>query len=162
VKFEDSLLGRIRQVWGSQYIIYPGAGVVLENAAGEVLLVQRAYDRRWQFPAGFMEQGESIEDTARRECAEELGIVPQDLACFGIISRADVATMTYPNGDTVHNLGVCFCARRWTGTLHLRDAENIDARFFSPSALPEAIIGASRQMTERFAVYRATGVFQMF
>jgi 8-oxo-dGTP pyrophosphatase MutT (NUDIX family) len=160
--FAETLLGRLRKLWGPGLLIWPSAGVLLENPAGEALLVRRAYDGRWQFPAGFMEPGESIEQTARRECAEELGIAVGDLECFGIISSTDTAVMAYPNGDTIHNMGACFAARRWTGAPKLSDPENNALDFFPLTGLPPNTHRASALMAERYARYRAGGGFQMF
>ena len=57
---------------------------VLSNAAGEVLVAERAEPRgSWQFPQGGIDAGESPEEALRREIFEELG-----LSEFTIISRA--------------------------------------------------------------------------
>ena len=48
---------------------------------GRVILVKQyraPLDRElWEFPAGRLNEGESAEDAARRECEEEIGYVPQ-------------------------------------------------------------------------------------
>ncbi len=51
---------------------------VLENEAGEILLVKRRPDARlgpglWGFPAGHIESGETPEQCAKRELEEEIG-----------------------------------------------------------------------------------------
>ena len=50
---------------------------------GRVILVKQyraPLDRElWEFPAGRLNEGESAEDAARRECEEEIGYVPQRL-----------------------------------------------------------------------------------
>lgn len=160
--FADTLLGRIRKAWGPGLLIWPSAGVVIEDAGGRVLLVQRAYDGRWQFPAGFVEDGEDVEQTARRELAEELGIGVGALACFGIVSSPALTTLAYPNGDTVQNFGVCFCTTTWTGEIRLADAENVGFDFFSLEDLPDGISPVARVVAERYGAYRSGGGFQMF
>lgn len=52
---------------------------VIENAAGEVLLLRRAADAtlgpgKWGFPAGHIEVGESPQACALREMDEEIGL----------------------------------------------------------------------------------------
>ena len=50
------------------------AGAVAQSADGRVLMCKRAIEPRkgfWTLPAGFMEQGESVADAARREAREE-------------------------------------------------------------------------------------------
>ncbi len=50
------------------------AGVVAHDGEGRILICKRAIEPRkgfWTLPAGFMEQGESVEDGAMREAREE-------------------------------------------------------------------------------------------
>lgn len=50
------------------------AGVVATSEDGRVLMCRRAIEPRsgfWTLPAGYMEEGESVEDAARREAYEE-------------------------------------------------------------------------------------------
>ena len=58
---------------------------------GRVIIVKQyraPLDREtWEFPAGRLNEGESAEDAARRECEEEIGYVPQ---------RVDRLTRLYP------------------------------------------------------------------
>jgi 8-oxo-dGTP diphosphatase len=55
-----------------------GAAAVIFDDRGRVLLVKENYDRqRWSLPGGAVEPGESDEDAAVREAAEEAGIVVQ-------------------------------------------------------------------------------------
>jgi ADP-ribose pyrophosphatase len=50
------------------------------EADGRVVIVRQyraPLDRElWEFPAGRLDEGESAEDGARRECEEEIGLVP--------------------------------------------------------------------------------------
>ena len=50
------------------------AGAVAQSGDGRILMCKRAIEPRkgfWTLPAGFMEQGESVADAARREAREE-------------------------------------------------------------------------------------------
>lgn len=50
------------------------AGSVITDPNGQIILARRAIEPRigyWTLPAGYMEEGESVEDAARREAMEE-------------------------------------------------------------------------------------------
>jgi ADP-ribose pyrophosphatase len=72
----------------AEVIRHPGSVVlipVMEN--GEIMLV-RQYRAplglwAWELPAGSLKKGEDIEKAARRECQEELGLVPERLEKLG-------------------------------------------------------------------------------
>lgn len=74
------------------------------DEAWEVLLVHPsgAYNRRapWSIPKGLPEPGEAIEDAARRETAEETGVVPGALVEIGRIryrkSKKDIVAFAGP------------------------------------------------------------------
>ncbi len=52
-----------------------GAASVILDGHGRVLLVRHDYgEHNWEVPGGGAEPGESIEETARREAREELGV----------------------------------------------------------------------------------------
>lgn len=69
----------------------PAAGVILVQGGG-VLLVKRKFDPRagwWCLPAGFMEAGETPEQTAVRELQEETGLIAQLTGLFGVYAGFD-------------------------------------------------------------------------
>jgi 8-oxo-dGTP pyrophosphatase MutT (NUDIX family) len=55
------------------------AGVMFVDDNGHVLLLRRSDTGEWAFPGGELEDGESEEDAARRECEEETGQRPGEL-----------------------------------------------------------------------------------
>ena len=67
-----------------------GAGVLLRDPIGRVLLVEPTYKRDWEIPGGLVEQGESPREAAHRECLEELGIdlAVRDLLCVHHVEGA--------------------------------------------------------------------------
>ncbi len=62
--------------------VVPGAGGLVFNEAGEVLLI-RDRNGYWVFPKGHVETGESPEETAQREVVEETGIEARVTARIG-------------------------------------------------------------------------------
>lgn len=71
----------------------PTNGVILLNEKDEILLVRRKIEPKkgfWDFPGGFIEFGESIEVSVKREIKEELGINLKNIKYF--ISIPDIYT----------------------------------------------------------------------
>jgi len=70
----------------------PVAGAIPVDDQGRVILLRRGFDPRrglWTFPGGFVELGESVEEAARRETAEELGMTIEVQRLVGVYSRAE-------------------------------------------------------------------------
>jgi ADP-ribose pyrophosphatase YjhB (NUDIX family) len=69
----------------------PVAATVLRDArSGAFWLLKRGFDPgagRWTFPGGFVDLGESVEDAARREAREEVGIDITINGLLGVYSR---------------------------------------------------------------------------
>ena len=69
----------------------PAGGVILVEK-GRVLLVKRRWDPRaglWCLPSGFMEAGETPEQSAVRELEEETGVIAQLTGLFGVYAGFD-------------------------------------------------------------------------
>ena len=65
---------------------------MLRAPAGRVLLVRRRWEPRvgsWCLPAGFMEAGETPEQTAVRELHEETGVIAQLTGLLGVYAGFD-------------------------------------------------------------------------
>lgn len=102
--------------------------VIVAVTRGEDILLARA--RRFTRPmfstlAGFIEAGESAEETLHREVQEEVGITVRNLRYFGSQS------WPFPN-----NLMLGFHAEYASGELVLQEDEIAEAGFFHYSALP--------------------------
>jgi 8-oxo-dGTP pyrophosphatase MutT (NUDIX family) len=52
-----------------------------------VLLVKHTYQPHWYLPGGGVKRGETLEEGARREAAEELGAELGDLRLFGVYTN---------------------------------------------------------------------------
>ena len=61
------------------FYINPAASnaAIIENDKGEILLVKRKFDPQkgyWDWPGGFLEINENLEESIKREIKEELGV----------------------------------------------------------------------------------------
>ena len=73
----ESYMGQLRTLAGDQHtLMLLGAGCVVRDEAGRVLLVKRSDNGAWALPAGSMELGETMRECAIREVREETGLVP--------------------------------------------------------------------------------------
>jgi NAD+ diphosphatase len=104
------------------------AVIVLVRKDDEALLARNA---RFPLPfystlAGFVEIGESLEQTVAREIREEAGIEVKDVRYFG--------SQPWP---FPHSLMVGFTARWAGGELRADEREILDARWWRADALPQ-------------------------
>lgn len=122
----------------------PAAGVILVEA-GRVLLVKRRFEPRagtWCLPAGFMESGETPEQTAMRETEEETGLVVATTALFGVYAGFD--------DPRVRAILILYTAERSGGELHPGD-DAIETRFFPLARLPRVLaFTAHRRALQEF------------
>src|SRR3954452_10249770 len=70
----------LRNKLGNEPIILNSAGVIILDPEGKVLLQYRKDTNNWGLPGGYMELGETFEDTAKREIKEGMGIGLSNLA----------------------------------------------------------------------------------
>jgi ADP-ribose pyrophosphatase YjhB (NUDIX family) len=104
----------------------PVAAVIPVDDAGRVILLRRGFEPgqgRWTFPGGFVELGEAVEEAARRETDEELGIAIELGRLVGVYSRADERVVL-----------IVFLARA-LGQPHTTP-EATEIRPFAPAELP--------------------------
>jgi NAD+ diphosphatase len=104
------------------------AVIVLVRRGEEALLARGA---RFPLPfystlAGFVEVGETLEDTVAREIREEVGVEVQNPRYFG--------SQPWP---FPHSLMVGFTADWASGDIHCDPAEIVDAAWFQRDALPQ-------------------------
>jgi ADP-ribose pyrophosphatase YjhB (NUDIX family) len=94
---------------------------------GCALLMRRAMEPsrgRWVFPGGFLEVGETIEEGARREAEEEVGVSIELGSILGAYTRRDAGIVV-----------VVFRARVPEGDPRVGE-EALEVRWFSRSEIP--------------------------
>lgn len=136
----------MRKLVGTRPIIMCGSSVIINNPAGEVLMLHRTDNDTWCFPGGAVELGEKVEDTAAREVFEETGLILDSLNLFGVFSGEDLH-YKYPNGDEVYIVDIVYQSDSYKGEVKLND-EGKDIRFFKINELPERISPPVRPVVE--------------
>ena len=116
----------------------PAAGVLLVQA-GRVLLVKRRWEPRagdWCLPAGFMEAGETPEQTAVRELQEETGLIAQLTGLFGVYAGFD--------DPRVRAVLILYTGLATGGEARAGD-DAIELEWFALDALPDDLAFASHR-----------------
>ena len=138
----------LRAIVGHRPPVVAGAAILILDRAGKVLLHRRSDDGLWSLPGGALEPGESLEEAARREAAEETGLTLGELTLVDVFSGPEFFH-EYPNGDQAFVVGAAFAARDVPGTPVVDGREVTDVRFFPLDALPDDLVGVSRLILER-------------
>ena len=114
--------------------VYVGVPVIIQNSKGEILLEKRNnkviyYPGFWGLPGGMPEYGEKLEDTAKREVKEELGLEIE------IIGRSKNIYEGKPNKECKsHNVDVPYYAKIIKGKPKPKD-ETKDVKWFKSSEI---------------------------
>jgi NAD+ diphosphatase len=119
------------------------AVIVAVERDNRILLARSAHfpERLFSVLAGFVEPGESLEETVLREVREEVGILVKDIRYFG--------SQPWPFPDS---LMLGFTARHAKGELCIDNREIVEARWFAPDELPAIPpkVSIARRLIDRF------------
>lgn len=124
----------------AEVIRHPGSVVIIPvTDDGEIILVEQyrhAIGRfAWELPAGSLKPSEDVENAARRECQEEVGLVPARLTPLGAFFPTPGycdEEMNFFRADGLREPGADETARP-------DDDEDIEARAFSLGTLRQMI-----------------------
>ncbi len=124
----------LREKIGHDLLWLSGLTAVVLNDREEVLLVERADNGRWSLVAGILEPGEQPAVGLVREIQEETAV---EAVVERLISVESLPPSSYPNGDQVQFLDLCFRCRPVRGEPRVNDDESLDVRWWPLNALPD-------------------------
>ena len=119
----------LRKVVGHVPLLQAGASIIVENENGQVLLEKRTDNHQWGYAGGSIELGETVEEAAKRELFEEMGLVADEMELF-YINSGEETHYIYPNGDEVYNVEIIYICRKYHGTIKRQEEEVEELKFF--------------------------------
>lgn len=119
----------IRKYVGHQTIIQCAASIICVNDRGELLFGRRTDNHKWGYSGGSVEIDEKVEDCAKRELFEEMGLIADEIEFFCVNSGPETHYI-YPNGDEVSNIEIVYLCRKYHGQMQKQDEEIEELRFF--------------------------------
>lgn len=144
---EDSEGERAKRCPGCRHLAFPrlSPAVIVAVRRGRELLLARGNafpEQLYSVLAGFVDPGESLEETVVRELREEVGIEVRNVRYFGS------QPWPYP-----HSLMIGFTAEYAGGEIAIDRTEIADAGWFAPERLPEHLPGRlsiARRLVDAF------------
>lgn len=112
--------------------VWLGVCGIVENEKGEWLVVKKTYSGlkgRWSLPAGFVQEGETIDGAAVREVKEETGI---DCYVKGLVGfRTGVI-----RDEISDNMAILYCGQvQASQPIIVQEREILEAHWISPKQL---------------------------
>ncbi|WP_203340847.1 NUDIX hydrolase [Planococcus beijingensis] len=149
----------LRAVVGHRPLIFVGAVVVIVDEEGRLLLEERKFPKDlWGLPGGLMELGESTEDTAKREVMEETGLTVDELNLINVYSGPQHFVVA-ENGDEFYVVTLAYYSNKYKGELIVDQKESLSFKFFSPTELPDKMVGSHRVVIKEFLYKHYSSVF---
>lgn len=144
IRFGPVITPLMRAWWRMRRPMTLGVRILCRDDEGRVLLVRHTYAKGWFLPGGGVESGETAEQAAIRELAEEGGVeVIGALTLFGFY-----ANHAYFANDHV----ALYIADRWRPCATRSFNEIAERGWFAPDAPPaDATPGTRRRLAEVFA-----------
>ena len=146
----------MREMIGNKPMFLVGAGTLIKNEIGEILLIKRTDNGTWGMPGGSCELGETFEEAAVSEAYEETGLEIKNLELFSVFSGKNMHHI-YPNGDEVYNANCIFETNDYSGTIKADEKESSDVRFFDLNNLPDKINPPDKFIFEKY-IARMKGI----
>ncbi len=129
----------LRRFVGHRPLLQCAASIMIENEKGELLLGKRTDNHLWGYAGGSIELTESVEECARRELFEEMGLTAHAMEFF-MVNSGPEAHYVYPNGDEVYNVEIIYLCRDYEGEPRRQEEEIEELRYFAPEEIRFSMI----------------------
>ncbi len=139
----------LRALVGHRPLILVGVLVMVFDEQHRLLLQHGIADNTWDFPGGYMELGETTEETARREVREETGLNVGELTLFKVYAGNEFY-YECPNGDQVFSVCPVYVTHDAHGDLCADGKEGSEVKFFPITDLPMEMLPQVKMMIEDF------------
>jgi len=126
------------------------ADVIVEVGAQIVLIERKHFPLGWAIPGGFVEFGETVEETAVREIREETSLEVKLRALLGVYSRPD----RDPRGQTITAV---YVGRALGIPRAADDAQNVG--LFDLAGLPSSLAFDHSEILADYRHFLLTGEF---
>lgn len=137
----------LRSFVGKSKVIMVVSGAIIFDKDRRVLLQRRSDNGLWGFPGGYMEIGETVEETAKREVYEETGLKLNSMELFSISSGPEYE-VAYSNGDEVALVQISFRCNDFSGTIR-ESEESTETRFFEIELIPTDVLPTHKEIIEQ-------------
>ena len=106
-----------------------GVKIIVENNNGKILMTKISYaHKKWVFPGGGVEKGESFGEAAKRELEEEVGIKTENLIEIGEYTS---------ERNFKKNIVKCFYFKTDSSLVKIDNFEVSEANWYFPNQFPE-------------------------
>jgi 8-oxo-dGTP diphosphatase len=130
----------------------PTADIIIElidRPERPIVLVERQNEPfGWAIPGGFIDEGETVEQAARREALEETGLEVSLVELLGVYSDPE-------RDPRKHTMSVVYIATATGAAIAGDDAKAL--QLFSPSDLPHPLCFDHAQILQDYLHYRYYG-----
>ena len=147
----------MRKLVGHRTLMQCAASIICVDEKGRLLLGRRTDNHLWGYSGGAVEIDERVEDCARRELWEEMGLTAGELHFFCVNSGPETHYI-YPNGDEVSNVEIVYYCREFEGKMRPQPEEVEELRFFAPEEIHlEEISPPIRPVMEKAVRFFSSG-----